>query len=162
MFLQSGCLQHSWFHDENAFGGFFHPLGDPVGGPFMTRPQIAWFSTRWAFYSATSPWMGEKFWFSCQVAYRSPSVCRLRKKKFRPPPLPKPMPDRVIFWAPPISHENHEKWNFQGLKSCKIIYVVGFQKLSTKVSMFFFGGVGKSVWVTKQTTRNTARKIFCQ
>ena len=110
----------------------------------------------------TRPWMGETFWFSCQVAYRSPSVCRLRKKKFRPPPLPKPMPDRVIFWAPPISHENHEKWNFQGLKSCKIIYVVGFQKLSTKVSMFFFGGVGKSVWVTKQTTRNTARKIFCQ
>ena len=118
-------------------GFFFHPLGEPMGGPFLTRPQIAWFGTRWAFYSATSPWMGEKFWFSRQVAYRSPSVCRLRKRKISATPRPKPRPDRVIFWAPPIFHEDGEKCTFENAQISILTYVVGTRSLGARLLVTF-------------------------
>ena len=162
MYLQSGCLEHTWFHGENAFGVFFHPLGDPVGGPFLTRPQIAWFGTRWAFYSATSPWMGEKFWFSRQVAYRSPSVCRLRKRKISATPRPKPRPDRVIFWAPPIFHEDGEKCTFENAQISILTYVVGTRSLGARLLVTFSLSAIKTVSASKWTPRNLARKILAK
>ena len=106
------------------FRGFRTHGGSP-GTPFSFYPWNPWFCTRSAFLLADGAFFVENVWNLHQAASRTPLVCRLKKKNFSLTSGPKTIGILSKYWAAPISPAHGVKWYFQGLRSWKIIFVVG-------------------------------------
>ena len=73
----------------------------------------------------------------------------IEEKKISATPRPKPRPDRVIFWAPPIFHEDGEKCTFENAQISILTYVVGTRSLGARLLVTFSLSAIKTVSASK-------------
>ena len=125
------------FTAEMRSGGFFTHWVTPWGARFWLDPKLPDLGPGEHFTQLPAHGWVKNFDSLARWPTGPPQFADWGKKKFRPPPMPKPRPDRVIFWAPPIFHEILEKCTFENAQISILTYVVGTRSLGARLLVTF-------------------------